>query len=218
MELTPLCVRLLEYDGDIVEIIQVGSSVYAPELAIDIDLLVFTRERKDYGGYLDAADSADLPLPVDVIVKEVGEGLPKGFALQAFGAYRVLHGDGSLFRRAAQEALGEDASFEEAWAAIKSAETFMQAAALEADELVRDRCIRSAFNELFHASRIASMAYLAVDEMRWGRLKGMLPADYRRRFESSSPSFTCGIFTAASIRGKSWMRNLRDGGGRLRNT
>ena len=35
-----ICKRLLGYDKDIVEIIQFGSSVYAPEHARDLDLLV----------------------------------------------------------------------------------------------------------------------------------------------------------------------------------
>lgn len=43
-----LCRRLVKYDGDIVEIIQFGSSVYAPEYSRDVDLLVITRRAKDY--------------------------------------------------------------------------------------------------------------------------------------------------------------------------
>ena len=37
-----ICKRLVGYDKDIVEIIQFGSSVYAPEYARDLDLLVIT--------------------------------------------------------------------------------------------------------------------------------------------------------------------------------
>jgi len=40
--------KLLEYDPEIVEIVQFGSSVYAPEHARDLDLLIITgsiRER-----------------------------------------------------------------------------------------------------------------------------------------------------------------------------
>ena len=44
--LREVCRRLLEYDRDIVEIVQFGSSVYAPELSRDVDLLVVrARER-----------------------------------------------------------------------------------------------------------------------------------------------------------------------------
>ncbi len=42
-DLKELCRRLLEYDPDIVEIIQFGSSVYAPRYSRDVDLLVITR-------------------------------------------------------------------------------------------------------------------------------------------------------------------------------
>lgn len=49
-----ICRLLKEYDPDIVEIIQFGSSVYAPEYARDVDLLVITKKKKEYGTYLDA--------------------------------------------------------------------------------------------------------------------------------------------------------------------
>ena len=64
-----ICKRLLGYDKDIVEIIQYGSSVYAPEHARDLDLLVITKNKKEYGGYLDCL--ADLPFDTDVVVKAV---------------------------------------------------------------------------------------------------------------------------------------------------
>ena len=70
-----ICRRLVGYDKDIVEIIQFGSSVYAPEHARDLDLLVITKDKKEYGGYLDCL--ADLPFDMDVMVKEVGEKLKR---------------------------------------------------------------------------------------------------------------------------------------------
>jgi len=45
-----ICKRLVGYDKDIAEIIQFGSSVYAPEYARDMDLLVITKDKKGYGG------------------------------------------------------------------------------------------------------------------------------------------------------------------------
>jgi len=57
-----ICKRLVGYDKDIVEIIQFGSSVYAPEHAMDLDLLVITKDKKEYGGYLDCL--ADLPFDI----------------------------------------------------------------------------------------------------------------------------------------------------------
>jgi len=66
-----ICKRLVGYDEDIVEIIQFGSSsVYAPEYARDVDLLVITKDKREYGSYLDCL--ADLPFDMDVVVKEVG--------------------------------------------------------------------------------------------------------------------------------------------------
>ena len=75
--LKSICKRLLEYDPDIVEIVQFGSSVYAPELAKDIDILIITRQAKENEGYLDTIFPLlrDRRLDVDVIVVEVGEKL-----------------------------------------------------------------------------------------------------------------------------------------------
>jgi hypothetical protein len=41
--------KLLEYDPEIVEIVQFGSSVYAPEHARDPDLLVITGSIRERG-------------------------------------------------------------------------------------------------------------------------------------------------------------------------
>ncbi|MHC1610411.1 MAG: hypothetical protein ACXQTW_02230, partial [Candidatus Methanospirareceae archaeon] len=72
-----ICKRLLGYDKDIVEIVQFGSSVYAPEHARDVDLLVITKDKKEYGGYLDCLDEPGMDF--DVVVKEEGEVLRSDF-------------------------------------------------------------------------------------------------------------------------------------------
>jgi predicted nucleotidyltransferase len=53
--LEEICKNLIKYDQDIVEIIQFGSSVYAPEYSKDIDLLVITKKAKEYEKYFDIA-------------------------------------------------------------------------------------------------------------------------------------------------------------------
>ncbi|MFQ5825219.1 MAG: hypothetical protein ACE5JB_14315 [bacterium] len=58
---------LKQADPDIIDIIQFGSSVYAPDLARDIDFLITTQSQKDDDLYLDAFD--DLDIGVDVIVR-----------------------------------------------------------------------------------------------------------------------------------------------------
>ena len=54
------------------EIVQFGSSVYAPEYARDVDLLVITKDKRKYGGYLDCL--ADLLFDMDVVI--VSPGIP----------------------------------------------------------------------------------------------------------------------------------------------
>ncbi|MFQ6074802.1 MAG: hypothetical protein ACE5Z5_01525 [Candidatus Bathyarchaeia archaeon] len=58
----------------------------------------------------------------------------------------------------------------------------MELASREAEPRVRDRLIREAFDALFHAARIASMAYLSTEESRWGYLGRMLPENFRDEF------------------------------------
>jgi len=70
-----ICKRLVGYDKDIVEIIQFGSSVYAPEHAMDLDLFIITKDKKEYGGYLDYLEDLNLPFDVDVVVKGEDEKL-----------------------------------------------------------------------------------------------------------------------------------------------
>ena len=73
-----ICSLLKEYDRDILEIVRFGSSVYAPELARDVDLLVITRKKKEYGGYLECLE--EVGVDVDVVVKEAGDKLNERFA------------------------------------------------------------------------------------------------------------------------------------------
>jgi hypothetical protein len=97
--LTTISECLREYDPDVVEIIQFGSSVYSPKFSRDLDLLVFTRKRKDYMGYVDKILELDLPYDVDVIVNQVGEKLRnKHVIISAFASNKLLYGDGSCLK------------------------------------------------------------------------------------------------------------------------
>jgi len=171
-----ICKRLLGYDKDIVEIVQFGSSVYAPEHAMDLDLLVITKNKKEYGGYLDCLD--DLPFDVDVMVKEVGEKLRGAYNI--LGAFVILYGDGGYLKEMTADF---DTGFDDARAALKVAARYMKDASEEEEEEVKDMHIRNSFNSLFHAARIAAMSYLATENARWGRLKRRLPQPYRNEFE-----------------------------------
>jgi len=171
-----ICKRLVGYDKDIVEIVQFGSSVYAPEHAMDLDLLVITKNKKEYGGYLDCL--ADLPFDVDVVVKEVGEKLRKAYNI--LGAFVILYGEGGYLKEMTADF---DTGFDDARAALKVAARYMKDASEEEEEEVKDMHIRNSFNSLFHAARIAAMSYLATENARWGRLKRRLPQPYRNEFE-----------------------------------
>jgi len=170
---------LKKYDPDIVEIVQFGSSVYAPGYARDVDLLVITRRKKEYGGYLDSLEVLNLPFDVDVVVKGEDEKLRGDFAHQILGAFEVLYGDGKYLSKMTKNF---DPSFEEAYAVLRKAKRDMDSVRELEGKEDREWSIRVAFNGLFHAARVAAMTYLAVENSRWGRLKRRLP--YKEEFES----------------------------------
>jgi hypothetical protein len=165
------CLR--EYDPNIVEIIQFGSSVYSPKQARDLDLIVFTKKKKDYIGYVDKILEL-LPYDVDIIVKEVGETLRnKHIVISAFAANKLLYGDGAYLKEIFSHF---DPRIEDAYEALKSAENHIKDASSQPTEGLKDiRYVRLAFNELFDAARIASMVYLSTEQTRWGKIKNSLP-------------------------------------------
>jgi predicted nucleotidyltransferase len=179
--LEELCRRLVKYDGDIVEIIQFGSSVYAPEYSRDVDLLVITRRAKDYSKYLEAADSKDIPVNIDILVFGTDEKPSEGLLRGVLGAFKVLYGNGEHLLRYARE-LG-DPTFEEARSSLRVASSLLNLALEAANPLDRDRLCREAFDDLFHAARIASMVYLSTDIARWGSIRRGLPKPHRTEFD-----------------------------------
>lgn len=176
-----ICRCLFGYDPDIVEIVRFGSSVYAPQYAGDLDLLLITRKAKIYGGYLDALYGMDLPFDTDVVVCEAGKRLKNSFACQVLGAFEILYGDG---RHLAEITKDFDPTFEEARSHLRRAKEYLGLAEKSTNEYDKEGHIRTAFNELFHASRVASMVYLSTEETRWGRVKRRLPQPYRGKFEA----------------------------------
>ena len=175
-----VCEKLLEHDPDIVEVVQFGSSVYAPELSRDVDLLVISEDPKDYGIYLDAVDEVDPPFNVDIVVIKPGRELREEFIRGVLGAFNVLYGSGKYVLEYAKR-LG-DPTFEEARSALRVAQRILKLALETEDPLDRDRLFKDAFNSLFHAARIAAMTYLSTEVARWGLLKRMLPKPYNRQF------------------------------------
>ena len=175
-----VCKELLKYDPDIVEIIQFGSSVYAPDLARDVDLLVISKNPKDYDVYLDAIDEVNPPFNIDVIVVRPGQGFREELTRGILGAFNILYGSGKYILEYAKK-LG-DPTFEEARSALRVAQHILKLALETGDPLDRDRLFREAFDSLLHGARIAAMTYLSTEVARWGLLKRMLPEPYNKQF------------------------------------
>ena len=179
--LPKICKALLKVDPEIVAIVQFGSSVYAPDLALDLDLLVVTRSKKDSKVYWDAVWSSGQPFWVDVVVVEQGEQL--GFisaAVRAFG--RLVFGDKQVVQEVTKEM--PVPTFDEARRVLRAGETYLRDATQEQDSVIRETHYRNAFNALFDAARLAAMAFLLTEETRWGILANRLPDPFDQRFRS----------------------------------
>jgi len=171
-----VCRKLLERDPDIVEIVRFGSSVYAPDLSGDVDLLVVSMNPKSYDVYLDAIAEVDPPFNVDIVVVKPGQELGEELVRGVLGAFEVLYGDGRHVLSYARS-LG-DPAFEEARAALRAAREYLELTLRAGDKLLRDRHAREAFDTLFHAARTAAMTYLSTHVARWGLSGRMLPEPY----------------------------------------
>jgi len=176
--LKELCQALLKADPDIQEIVQFGSSVYAPDLALDIDLLVTTAAKKDYGLYLDAV--ADWPVNVDVLVREPGEHIGDWIALSILATHRVLYGDGTTIEEARIDMAVP--TYDEVRERMLNADQYLEDGHNAPTEVRRDGHYRTAFNALFDAARMAVMTYLCTEETRWGELRKALPIPYSEEF------------------------------------
>jgi hypothetical protein len=178
--LEEICKNLIKYDQDIVEIIQFGSSVYAPEYSKDIDLLVITKKAKEYEKYFDIANPENAPINVDILVFNINDKPRKELLIGILGAFKILYGSGEYLLKYVKE-LG-DPTFEEAKSSLRVASSLLKLALGTKNPIDKDRLCREAFDALFHAARIASMVYLSTEISRWGFIKRELPEPYKTNF------------------------------------
>ena len=173
-QLEELCQKLLRADPDIQEIIQFGSSVYAPDLALDLDLLVTTTAKKEDDVYWDAV--AAWPVNVDVVVREPGQRIGDWIARGVCAAHQVLRGDGVTLKEVKNAMVFP--TYDEVRERLLNADQYLENGHNAPSEFRRDGHYRTAFNALFDAARMAAMTYLITEETRWGELRRALPAPY----------------------------------------
>lgn len=173
-----LCQALRLADPDIMEIVQFGSSVYAPDLARDVDLMVTTRARKDEEVYWEAL--AGWEGWVDLVVREPGQTMGQDLALSVYTFGRTLYGNGETLKEA-KEFMAVP-TYEDARKLLIAADEDLALAHQAKDEFFRDRRYRAAFDTLFDAARYAAMAFLGAEEARWGHLRRELPSPFNTRF------------------------------------
>ncbi len=172
------CQKLKEADQDLVDVIQFGSSVYAPDLARDIDLLVTTHAKKDEEVYWDMF--SDLDLGVDVLIRTPEQPMGKDIAANVWLLGNVLFGSGETLKKA--EVFMEIPTFERARKSLQTADDILALAQQKKDPILRDEHYRVAFDRLFDASRYAAMAFLSTANSRWGQLRHALPHPFNEQF------------------------------------
>ncbi len=177
-KLRQLCQKLQAADLDIVDIIQFGSSVYAPDLARDVDLLITTRSKKDDDLYWDAFD--DLDIGVDVIVRTPGQFMGKDIAASVRLLGEVLLGNGQTLKEA--EGFMAAPTFDRARKCLETADKNLADAQKSKNDVLRDEFYKIAFDRLFDAARNAVMAFLNTETSRWGELKKALTKPYNEQF------------------------------------
>ncbi len=146
-QLRKICQSLKAADADVVDIIQFGSSVYAPDLARDVNLLITTRNKKDEDLYLDAF--LELEIGVDVIVRTPGQVMGKDIAASVFLLGKVLLGNGQTMKEA--KGFMAAPTFERARTSLKTADTNLSHAQRCKRVMLKDEYYKVAFNRLFGA-------------------------------------------------------------------
>ena len=177
-QLRHLCQVLRDADPDIIDIIQFGSSVYAPDLAQDIDLLVTTRSKKNEDLYWDTFSDSDLG--VDVIVRTPGQQMGRDIAASVRLMGEVLYGTGKTLKEA--EVYMDIPTYDRARKSLQTAEANFISAQQANDPVLKDEFYRIAFDRLFDAARYAVMAYLNTDNSRWGQLRSALSHPLNEQF------------------------------------
>lgn len=172
-----ICAALRGLDPDIRRIILIGSAVYRPESARDLDLVVVSANPLAPSAYAAAADRAvPAGLPVDVL--PLADGQPLGPLRVPVAAGVPLFDDGGLEETGGAVTL---ADFQEARSWLTTADTMMKTAeAQQGEQAVR--FAQEAFQALFSAARTAAMALLGMTHHRWGEARRQLPPPLRARF------------------------------------
>ncbi len=165
----------------------IGSAVYAPDLARDWDVVVTSTAAADAhvrGRLAEALGAAAENL--DIIVRHPGE--PIGDLAPAIVAGRVLFGTGETMREAAlclsQRGDRAIASFDEAMSQLTAARSYLRLAARSRTGLLRDTHLKTAFDSLFHAARIAALTYMGSERTQWGGVDKRLPPPFGPQFHA----------------------------------
>jgi hypothetical protein len=169
---------LVRVDPDVRDVIQFGSSIYAPERARDVDLLITTLCKKDLDVYWDAL--GDEPSNVDLIIREPGDRIGDWIARGVCATGRVLYGDGETMKEARRDM--PVPTFDQARLRLDAGDQYLEVARHATDEELRDVHYRTAFNALFDAARSAAMTYLNTEQTRWGELRRGLPQRHAEAF------------------------------------
>ena len=146
-QLRHLCESLKKADADLIDIIQFGSSVYAPDLARDIDLLVTTRSKEKEELYWDTF--ANLDLGADVIVRTPSQLMGKDIAASIRLMGNLLCGDGQTFKEV--EDYRAAPTYDRARIVLEIAGANLASAQQAQKVIAKDEYYKVAYDRLFDA-------------------------------------------------------------------
>jgi predicted nucleotidyltransferase len=172
-------------DAPIRDAVLIGSSVYAPDLARDIDVVVTAEQPKQVQDALRSLLEDAAGRSVDLIVRTSGEDV--GNLALAIRAGEILAGEGETIREANmsfEHSGGAENSFKQAKVCLELADELFQAAARRTDPEEKIRRLMGAFDQLFHAARIAALCYLGRTSSGWGKVDQVLPPPFAAQFRS----------------------------------
>jgi hypothetical protein len=185
-----LAATILAADPAARDAVLIGSAIYAPEQARDYDIVVTStvpaEARDQIRRGITAALEEQTDKEIDLVLRAPGDpiqGLARGILAGAviFGAGETMNEASGFLEREGDWILN---SFEEASAYLQSARENLHIALRHSTGLVRDVHFKHAFDDLFHAARIAALTFMGSDKSGWGKIDKNLPPPFNEQFQA----------------------------------
>lgn len=185
-----LAATIIAADPSARDAVLIGSAIYAPAQARDYDIVVTTTVPAEIRDQIRRAIVAALDeqtdKEVDLVLRAPGDeirGLARGILAGAvlFGAGETIREASGFLEKEGDWVLN---SLEEALAYLQTARENLNIALRDSTGLVRDVHFKHAFDDLFHAARVAALTLMGSDKTGWGKVDKNLPPPFNEQFQA----------------------------------